>query len=168
MMSNEVSYMETLISELPENGKMVEWGSGGSTVHWLDLLKENQKRISIEHNKEWYEKIHKEIHHKNNVEYIFVDVSNNLHNHGYGDIGEENTFNVKKYIYPTDEIYDADIFFIDGIVRGACLSTILLNRRKKDSTILIHDYKLRYNLYNWITQFTKVDIVGETLAKIVK
>lgn len=168
MMPNEVSYMEKLISELPEDGKMVEWGSGGSTLHWLTLLKENQKLISIEHNKDWYEKVTDETQSKNNFRYIFVDVSNNFYNHGYGDITEENPFNVKKYVCPTDEIYDADIFLIDGIVRGACLATTLLNRRKKDSTILIHDYEHRQSSYNWITQFTRVNLVGETLAKIVK
>jgi hypothetical protein len=166
MMPDEITYVENLIRDLPIDGKMVEWGSGGSTVHWLNELKETQTLISIEHNSDWYNKVKNSIGEKNNFKYFFADTSSIHHDHGYGGVNEENPFNTASYVNPTSEIYDADLFFIDGIARGACLATVLLKRTKKDSIILIHDYELRKMAYNWITQFCTVKKVGETLVNV--
>ena len=51
---------------------MLEWGSGGSTLEFSKSLK---KYYSVEHNKEWYEKVLSEIKNQNlnNISYNFVN-----------------------------------------------------------------------------------------------
>ena len=34
--------------------KVLEWGSGESTLHWMNVV---NTLVSIEHNREWYNKI---------------------------------------------------------------------------------------------------------------
>lgn len=168
MMPEEITYIENEISNLPDNGLMVEWGSGGSTLQWLSKLKTTQNLISIEHNKDWYNQVASAATNYVNFKYYNVDISNQYFDHGYGDILEETPFNTKHYVCPTEDIYNADIFFIDGIARGACLAAILLNRTNKNSKIFLHDYTFRYTAYDWITQFCQVTLIGTTLAEISK
>lgn len=166
MMPEEIIYVEKEISSLPESGLMVEWGSGGSTLHWLSKLKPTQNLISIEHNAEWYKQVAAAAVGYNNFKYYGHDVSSQYFQHVYGDASEENPFNTKSYVCPNKEIFDADIFFIDGIVRGACLAAVLLNRTKKNSKIFVHDYTFRVIAYDWITQFCQVNLIGTTMAEI--
>ena len=166
MMPEEIDHLEKEISNLPGNGVMVEWGSGGSTLHWLSKLSSTQRLISIEHNRDWYRQVKEASSSYGNFVYHNADVASEHFVHNYGDASEENPFNTRQYVCPSYEIFDADIFFIDGIARGACLAAVLLNRTNKNSKILMHDYKHRYIAYDWITQFCKVKLIGSTLAEI--
>jgi hypothetical protein len=166
MMPDEIGYMEQEIRNLPSNGLMVEWGSGGSTLQWLSIMKDTQTLISIEHNTEWYNRVAAAAVDYKNFKYCNVDVSSQYFEHIYGSVTEETPFNTKLYVCPTVEIYDSDIFFIDGIARGACLAAVLLNRKKKNSKIFVHDYTYRVIAYDWITQFCQVKLIGTTLAEI--
>lgn len=166
MMPDEIEYIENIIATLPDDGLMVEWGSGGSTLHWLSKLKPTQNLVSIEHSEGWYNQVAIAAAQYNNFVYFGQAVSSEYYDHVYGQPSEENPFNTKNYVCPDKLIYNADIYFIDGIVRGACLAALLLNRKKKNSRILFHDYEPRYSAYDWITQFCKVEIVGSTMASI--
>ena len=171
MHQREIDYMIGAINKMPENGLFVEWGSGGSTCVWLNYLKPEQSLISIEHNVEWFEKISRtvkesfppEVHSK--FTYIFEPEQGN-YKHTYACIEEENPFGLYHYMLPNERILDADVFFVDGIGRGAIVALILLKRKKPDSVIFIHDYVGREALYYWISQICDVEIVGETLAKL--
>lgn len=171
MMPDEVEFMVNVIKTMPKNGTFVEWGSGGSTCKWLETLSDSQKLITIEHNRGWYDKVSTSINNYFNEEtlkkllYIYAPEAIG-YAHGYGSIEEENPFGLWQYVYPNIKIKDADVFFIDGIGRGACLALILLTRTNKDSRIFIHDYTLRTAAYGWITQVCNVNIVGTTLAEI--
>lgn len=57
MSDDEVTYLEECVSNLPEYAVLTEWGSGGSTSMFLELMKPTQKLISIEHDPEWTNKI---------------------------------------------------------------------------------------------------------------
>lgn len=167
LMQDEIDYMTSRIKTLGEGSSIVEWGSGGSTELWLGSLPTGAGLISIEHNKTWYDRSSslRDVYPTKKFSPIFVDVSSPYFEHGYGVIVEETPFNVAEYIYPTDDIYKADIYFIDGIARGACLAGILLHG-KPSAEIYIHDYRDRIMAYGWITQFKTVTMVGTTLACI--
>ena len=64
MTSDEISFIE---KEFNENNIVLEWGSGGSTIQFSKLVK---KYYSIEHDREWYNKV-KSIK-PENVSYFFV------------------------------------------------------------------------------------------------
>lgn len=169
MMPPEVEFIIKAIKEMPDNGLIVEWGSGGSTCKWLETISKKQRLISIEHNREWYEKV------LNTVSSTFPDIGDRFtlfykpeklqerYNHGYGDIAEENPFGMDEYVLPTPEISNANIFIVDGLARGACVAIATIIRKNKDSLILIHDYSPRVIAYNWISQLFDIEII-ETMA----
>lgn len=168
---DESEYITNEIKKLGQNSLMVEWGTGGSSFLWLEKLRDDQKLITIEHHKGWYDTVSQSmIQHfgkfpSHKFQFIHTEVEEGFAYY-YGLPSEENTVGLKKYICPTELIYNADLYFIDGIARGACLASVLLKRKKKDSIIFIHDYAPRPTWYNWITQFCQVEIVGQTLAKV--
>jgi hypothetical protein len=172
MMPDEVEYMTSFIRSQPDHIQMVEWGSGGSTCKWLELLNDTQKLISIEHNPEWYSKVSNAIAgHFGNISHRFtyhhiIPDHMGLYDHGYGGLEEEHPIGLGKYINPSNDIFDSDIYYIDGIGRGACALTTLYKHRKPNPTIFLHDYVYRQALYDWVTQFFQVEIVGYTLAKL--
>ena len=47
MQPDEVEEITSRIKEMPDDGLMVEWGSGGSSIKWLETLTGNQKLTSI-------------------------------------------------------------------------------------------------------------------------
>jgi len=68
MTDNELAL---LVRHLKPTDYMLEWGSGGSTIYFSSLVKEY---FSIEHNKEWFDKVDKELTRLNvqNVNYNLV------------------------------------------------------------------------------------------------
>lgn len=157
----DIDHMCSFIKNMPENGLMVEWGSGGSTCKWLETLTDNQKLITIEHNEKWYNRVNRAINRE------FGDVSNKFtfHHipemyieHGYASIIEEHPCGTDNYLIANNDsrIWDADIYFVDGIARAACALTILYKRKKKSSIVLIHDYVGREPWYSWSSQFFDV------------
>jgi hypothetical protein len=161
------------IKNLKPNGLMVEWGTGGSTCKWLENLQHDQKLITIEHESNWYYNVKASVKdHFGNLpeskfKFILAGLEEGFYQY-YGVPQEENPVGLRKYINPSEEIFDADIFFIDGIARGACAMSVLLNRTKKDSVLFIHDYKPRVTWYNWVTQFCNVELIGTTLVKLTR
>lgn len=171
MFPEETQCVVEHIKRLGSNGLMVEWGTGGSTFKWLENLREHQKLITIEHHSDWYHAVNE------SIKLYFGNISPNKFNFilsqpeepfypYYGMPQEENPAGLRHYICPTAEIYEADIYFVDGVARGACAMAALLNRKKKDSVVFIHDYSPRVTWYNWVSQFCKVEQIGLTMAKL--
>lgn len=170
MQQDEIDYMVKLINDLPEDALFVEWGSGGSTCKWLETLRNLQRLISIEHNESWYNRVTRAVkNHFGDVserfEYIHIPEAHGLE-HGYGNVLEEHPFGTLTYMTPKDEIFDADVFFIDGIARGACAVNTLLRYTRPDAAFFIHDYVGRETWYEWATQYFDVEVVGTTLARL--
>ncbi len=171
MYPDEVEYMIDVIKNMPENGLFVEWGSGGSTCMWLNNLKPTQSLVSIEHNIEWFNKVNQaikesfppEVHSR--FTYIY-EPERGGYKHTYACVEEENPFGLWRYMLPNEEILDGDVFFVDGIARGATVALILLKRTNPDSLVFIHDYTGRESAYSWISQICDVETVGQTLVKL--
>jgi len=168
MMPEELAAAIQCVQDMPKNGLMVEWGSGGSTCKWLEILKPTQSLISIESNLSWANIVQ---------EAARLDFPDKKFELLYrpelfpvgrvdGAITEEIPYGADYYVNADQKIFDADLFLIDGIARAACLAAVVIKRKKKDSVILLHDYTYRVGAYNWLTQFFKVEILAETLAKI--
>lgn len=193
---DEIDYLIDFMGKKPEGSKMVEWGSGGSTAMFVPFFKTGQL-ISIEHNHEWFDKVGTELNSGGydpeclkNFLYAFVPPIVDARFYGYGVPYEENPCFAKDYINPRImdghkpvNVWDADIFFVDGICRGAILATIRVKATKllknyddtagewkPPATIFIHDYygqEMREPWYNWASSlYGKVERVGNTLARI--
>ena len=157
MVESEVNIVVDHIRNMPKNGLMVEWGSGGSTCKWIDTLSDDQKLISIEHNESWFDRVSRATKKhfpdlEKKFKYYHIPEQYDFQ-HGYATILEEHPFGLDNYVNPEDDnVWNADIFFIDGIARATCLMNVLLRRTKKDSVIFMHDYVGREEWYNWSVQ----------------
>lgn len=177
----EIEYFEQLMKNKLPGTKMVEWGSGGSTVMFVPHF-ETGELYSIEHNEEWFNKVSKELNSGKypekalaNFTYCMVEPSYkgnpvDKRFYGYGVPFEENPCFARYYINPALPIWDADIFFVDGICRGAILATIHAKFTKASPQVYIHDYygpEEREGWYDWATSlYSKVEKIGTTLARL--
>ena len=170
MQQDEVDYMVQTISQMNGDGLMVEWGSGGSTVKWLETMKDNQRLISIEHNKEWYDKVDGYIATRDDIKDRFKYYHRSEmygFQHGYASVQEEHPHGLDNYFFPDADIPQADIFFIDGIGRATISLLTMMVAEKEDPAIFIHDYYGREKWYSWATQFfPRQEKVGHTLVRL--
>ena len=172
MQLDEVAEITSRIKEMPEDGLMVEWGSGGSSVRWLETLSVNQRLVSIEHNPEWHMRVKEYIitqpELSKKFEYMFKPELYG-YKHGYGVVNEEHPHGLDDYMIPNKKILDADIFLVDGIARATTALLVKFLSTKPDPVIYIHDYYGRENWYSWSTQFfSKKEKVGHTLVRLWK
>lgn len=182
MMPNEAEYITNVVKLLPENSHILEWGSGGSTFHWLHS-NPTVSVTSIEHNQEWYRKVTDNLvtNYSSDIERTNIRYKPVLecgYAHGYGNPTEENPVGCDDYLNPNDPTWNAllseedewnsDIYFIDGIARGVCALATRLKNRNKKARIFWHDYKGREYAYGWIKNFySGMEYRGETLAELI-
>jgi hypothetical protein len=184
---DEITFFEQFLANKAPGSEMVEWGSGGSTTMFIKHFNTG-KLVSIEHNEEWYNKVSKEIvvgdeypeDVLKNFVYLFKPPrldgrSIDIRFYGYGVPFEENPCFASNYIDPLANtlglnIWDSDIYFVDGICRGAVLATIHAKAKKRDAAVFIHDYfgpEKRASWYNWASNlYTDGKQVGSTLARL--
>lgn len=196
---DEIEYLKDFMSKKPAGTKLVEWGSGGSTAMFLPYFETGQF-VSIEHNEEWFNKVVEEITTGGyspvavaNFTYVLARPKIDIRFYGYGVPHEENPAFAADYIEPKVDganIWDADIYFVDGICRGPILSMIHHKRSGRvggysplksydatadkwietKPTIFIHDYfgpEQREPWYEWAARmYGSVEKVGSTLARI--
>lgn len=184
---NEIAFFKQFLANKAPGSEMVEWGSGGSTTMFIKYFNTG-RLVSIEHNEQWYDKVREEIligdeypgECCENFSYIFKPPtfegqSIDIRFYGYGVPFEENPCFASTYIDPTSDVFcpniwNSDIYFVDGICRGAVLATIHAKAKKRDAAIFIHDYfgpEKRVSWYNWASNlYTDVKQVGSTLARL--
>lgn len=171
MKNDELDYLKSVIDKLPDNGKIVEWGSGGSTLWYIDQLKPTQYLYSIEHNQKWYNIVNDALKQKSQSNYTYVKFDSDIAEEFYGFArpNEEFPCGLDHYVDPKLDVWDADIFFVDGIARAAVLAAIRIRSTKEDPLVFIHDYRGREFYYDWATQFySEKKLVGDTLLLLKK
>ena len=165
---DELPIILNLIRTLPVSGKVVEWGSGGSTIEFLKNLSDKQTLISIEHNKTWFDLVHHELilTKQTNWTYFYKPELPFLQ-HGYASPTEENPLGLDEYIYPNDSVLDGDLFFIDGIGRTSIALMLLAKAKNRNAIILMHDYAEKAHFYNWVVRlFPSSERLGTSLIKL--
>lgn len=179
---DEIEYLKAYMEEVTggkviENTQMTEWGSGGSTLMFAPYFTYGTF-ISVEHNQDWFGKVAAGLHELGdpsflqNVVYCFAPPLVDPRFYGYGVPYEENPCYAAHYIDPKIQgvnVWDSDIFFVDGICRGAVLATIAA-RATKDAAVFLHDHhgaEEREEWYKWATNlYDRVEKVGSTLARL--
>ena len=163
MQLDEPAYIYDLV---PEEGTLIEWGCGGSTMYFLDHLKPGQTLVSIEHNRQWYDQVSERIQNHPNIEqHVFLFIpSDGVSNTYYARPEEEMPCGLEDYIvFDMDTIKTADVFFLDGVARGP--TAAFLSRQAKDTAhVLIHDYKGRENWYHWAARCFDYEYVPESMV----
>ena len=193
---DEIEYLKDFMANKPEGSKMVEWGSGGSTTMFIPYFKTG-KFVSVEHNSEWFAKVEGELNSSvydpeclANFTYAYIPPLVDIRFYGYGVPHEENPCFASSYINPgileegePIDIWNSDIFFVDGICRGPILATIRAKAKKSlrnyddrsgtwnpAATVFIHDYygtERREPWYEWASSlYSRVEKVGNSLARL--
>lgn len=108
--------------------KVFEWGSGNSTLFFLQMGV--KKLVTIEHELDWFHKVNKLLS-DNNI----IHLNNRLIPFQYGSLGSDpgnpnhyksgstelGEVNFKEYVTVIDEYEDFDFILIDGMARAACI-----------------------------------------------
>lgn len=174
MQSDEIDYITSNLSS-DDVQSMIEWGSGGSTVKWLETIKNtNKSLLSIEHNPLWHDKVHNYLYSQRkdlttNFKYEFAGELYKI-DHGYATLTEEHPVGLDNYLIPknhVEQIVNGDLFLIDGIARATIAMILKFTIKNRNAIVLIHDYKGREAWYSWATQFySKIEQVGSTLVRL--
>jgi len=137
MNNSERDLLAKVIKDVPEFGTIVEWGSGGSTVFIATHKPLGASLISVEHYKEWYDKVKKEIEDIPFVEYCFAPPDDPTWQE-FATIKEEDPEHLAYYINTPGDISNVDVFLVDGVARGTILDRIA-NEAKPSAKVLLHD-----------------------------
>ncbi len=135
-----------LLNYIKKSHNVLEYGSGNSTLILQKLVK---KLVSVEHDKQWFDKINRKI--KKNVTYLLCEPDNKAWENQFSFIDQETLIKNSKaddgsfedfYSYilaPFETKYKFDNIFIDGRARVCCafVSMFLL---KPNGNIFIHDF----------------------------
>lgn len=125
---------------LDKDKKVFEWGSGGSTIYFSSRV---SKIVSIEHNKEWFEKVASAIKDKeiNNIEYLLVEPKEKSESNGSSCLSSDINYAGKDFFeycnvinnYPDNYF---DLIVIDGRVRNCCINKAI-KKLSSDGLILL-------------------------------
>lgn len=153
MATSEIQCIEKYI-----NGKdtMLEWGAGGSTLHFSKFVK---NYYSIEHNGEWFQNV------KNNVP-INVKIHHVPSDSPRTIPTQKHQFETYINYIDTMGISKYDCILIDGRGRGWCAEKAL-NYIDENSIVFIHDYFNRPSYFIVETWYEKIDEVRNTQQTLV-
>ncbi|MEL6498196.1 MAG: class I SAM-dependent methyltransferase [Planctomycetota bacterium] len=115
--------------------RMLEWGSGGSTVWLADRLPDGAHLTSVEHHAEWFAKVGERLGERANVTRILAEPSGELGRNATAD--EEDATHLERYIHAVDGSR-FDVILIDGVARVECMRRAreLLN---PGGVVFLHD-----------------------------
>lgn len=142
-------HLELILASVPQDGTLMEWGSGGSTVWFAERLLPEQRLISIEHDRLWWDKVIGQVAGNTQVEVWLYPPK--VDPGPYGHWLRENPAPHPEYIAGQsvlDTLVKADTVFVDGVARGACLLTAAMNMSL--GSIFLHDAERDW--YHWSIQ----------------
>lgn len=115
--------------------RVLEWGSGGSTLWLADRLPEGAHLTSVEHHGEWYASVRQKIGSRDNVTMIHAEPQGDIGVNATAD--EEDPTALTRYLdAPGGQKYD--VIIVDGVARGTCMERArdLLN---PGGVVFLHD-----------------------------
>ena len=142
MNKGDVRIIEKTLKQLSEKKdplRLLEWGSGGSTIYFTRFLEKYDipyTWVSLEYNREWYERIKNTLTENKNIELHLFD-SGNTRLKQLDDVMDE-------YVsFPRSLGEDFDFILVDGRKRRRCL----LEAQKMlapGGFVFLHDAQRRY------------------------
>lgn len=147
-------HLQLILDALPENGKLLEFGSGGSTRWFAEHMSEGQSLISIEHDRHWWDLVIGEVGTRRNVFVVLLERQMEFSRQSYGTPIRENPAYLHRYIASdtvVKAVREADVIFVDGVARSACLAMSAWYGQT-GARVFIHDTPPR-NWYDWPLRF---------------
>ncbi|TFH67060.1 MAG: hypothetical protein E4G90_00325 [Gemmatimonadales bacterium] len=145
--------LQAVLDALPEDGTLLEYGSGASTVWFANRLLPNQHLVSVEHDETWYWKAANQVPNWEQTKMLFCPATTKQFVElQAGHPARECPVGLSRYIgahVDIDEdsaVLDADVIFVDGVARGACLAVAAASA-KEGCIVFLHD--AQRNWYGW-------------------
>lgn len=111
-------HREAFLKTIKPGMRVLEWGSGGSTLWLADRLPERATLTSIDHDTKWHALVRDKVGPRENVRLLLCPPSAPLGTNA--TIEEEDPAPLQQYIHAVDgETFD--LVFVDGVARGACM-----------------------------------------------
>lgn len=148
---------EALIEALPEDGLILEWGSGGTTKWLLEHMSPSQQLMTVEHDGRWVRELRQAVGDDPRWSLRHCPPS--------GSIGTNATpwvecpVNLDEYLIPPVSMAEVDVFLIDGPARGACLMHVLMAGRE-GARVFLHDAQRPW--YEW------AKAIGRNAGRIIE
>ena len=159
--------IELVERHLGKSGHMLEWGAGGSTIRFSQLV---DRYYSIEHDRKWYDEVNKEIKKREilNVRIDFVPPNlDQAYDYALDAPILNSDFGIelfKDYINHCTTIPSPfDFVLIDGRARKHCILKVL-PFLKKNSLIFFHDFNNRSYYHEILDKEYKIVDKCDTLA----
>lgn len=186
MSDAEQTALKDSIADAPDDAVFVEYGCGGSTCLFALQMRHGQQLHSLEHNKQWYQRIHTVLSDLPSAgdiclywkpaadgKRLGVQVGDDLRlfeDHEfrvYGSPTEELAHGLETYIHGTDTRIDwsrVHMVLVDGVARGAVLA-VLRTKLPAGATVLLHDAAHRVAWYKWaVDLYTPCALVDNLLV----
>jgi len=124
-----LEHRKTILRALPPNGKMLEWGSGASTVWFRANMKPGQQLFSVEHDKGYAR--------KTGAKFIEFNPGKPA-SPGSEELNENWEEYVEVWRWLNDSLGAFDVILVDGVLRNKCLQAVpkLL---KPTGRVFLHD-----------------------------
>jgi len=133
MRYREINIIREIIAKVKPK-KVLEWGSGYSTLYWHRLLSKDATWLAVEHNKLWADRL-TELNDNPNVTIKCVEPENAEWTDEYGDGAYSD---LSEYInYPTTQ-GKFDLIIIDGRGRKDC-AVVASDLITENGIVILHD-----------------------------
>ncbi len=139
MSSDEILVIEQVLLHHGSQVDVLEWGTGGSTVYFTQVLREQGVSYSwtgIEYNRLWHKRINELLQSDPRVHLVLFDVGNAAN--------KQRDLTMDEYVaYPATLGKKFDVILVDGRKRRRCLleAAKLL---KSGGIVLLHDARRSY------------------------
>lgn len=129
----EIRDLERIVARLSSRGRMLEWGSGGST-HWIrERLYPEQLLHSVEHDPVWAKRVGDVIL----AELPGIKVASRSCEARWRELEASEYASIPWW---DDQDEPFDVILVDGVVRQACLASIVRRRLvKRSGRVFLHD-----------------------------
>lgn len=137
MMINFVGEDTFLLDKVKSGHRILEWGSGASTI---ELGRRCKELVSIEHQKDWYDNVSSLYGREGcTANLVYLLRPPNLPYKEGGHDGTEEEF--RDYVRAPNNYGPFDIIFIDGRARVECARAVNANRLfHKETLVFVHDF----------------------------
>ena len=109
---------DKILSFLRPNSRMLEWGSGGSTVYFAQQLPTGATLTSVEHDPKWFAEVRQHIGQDPRLRLLLREATGPLG--ANATIEEEDTRPLQPFVHAADG-EQFDLILVDGNARSACL-----------------------------------------------
>jgi glycosyltransferase involved in cell wall biosynthesis/GT2 family glycosyltransferase len=131
-MAMGAAHAEKILEHIPDEGRLLEWGMGGSTIYFSKHLPVGAEMYSIDHQRVWAEQVSGHV--GENCTLILKEGKTG----GNATADEEDPADLWEYIKAADELGKFDCILIDGVARVHC-ATQAQKLLKKNGVIFLHD-----------------------------